>query len=167
MPLWARAACVGSGVGWRVNAKGKPRFMALALHPPPSRDRVARLRTVYGRHSASRRGGVRRKRGRGGRDAREGQDIATAYPHAARPRSLANRYAMAATIGAMRPAPAELKVAQALIARVKAADPSLKRVDELLVCAAQSHVAMWADELGGVPDFALGRWARTSRGRSR
>jgi len=114
--------------------------MALALHPPPSRDRVARLRTVYGRHSASRRGGVRRKRGRGGRDAREGQDIATAYPHAARPRSLANRYAMAATIGAMRPAPAELEVAQALIARVKAADPSLKRVDELLVCAPHSRM---------------------------
>jgi len=62
----------------------------------------------------------------------------------------------------MRPAPAELEVAfstpSALIARVKAADPSIKRVDELLVCAA---VACRAGELGGVPDFALGRWART------
>ena len=39
------------------------------------------------------------------------------------------------------------------------------RSDELLVCAA---VACRADELGGVPrPFALGRWARTSRGRSR
>ena len=55
---------------------------------------------------------------------------------------------MAATIGAMRPTPAELEVARALIARVKAADPSIKRVDELLVCAA---VACRADELGGVP----------------
>ena len=48
-----------------------------------------------------------------------------------------------ATIGAMRPTPAELEVARALIARVKAADPSIKRVDELLACAAaapQSHV---------------------------
>ena len=65
---------------------------------------------------------------------------------------------MAATIGAMRPTPAELEVARALIARVKAADPSFKRVDELPVCAA---VACRADELGGVPGpFALGRWAR-------
>jgi hypothetical protein len=72
---------------------------------------------------------------------------------------------VAATIGAMRPTPAELEVARALIARVKAADPSIKRVDELLVCAA---VACRADELGGVPrPFALERWARTSRGRSR
>ena len=62
-----------------------------------------------------------------------------------------------ATIGAMRPTPAELEVARALIARVKAADPSIKRVDELLVWAI---VACRADELGGVPDFALGRWAR-------
>ena len=53
---------------------------------------------------------------------------------------------MAATIGAVRPTPAELEVARALIARVKAADPSIKRVDELLVCAA---VACRADELGG------------------
>ena len=53
---------------------------------------------------------------------------------------------VAATIGAMRPTPAELEVARALIARVKAADPSIKRVDELLVCAA---VACRADELGG------------------
>jgi hypothetical protein len=51
-----------------------------------------------------------------------------------------------ATISAMRPTPAELEVARALIARVKAADPSIKRVDELLVCAA---VACRADELGG------------------
>ena len=37
----------------------------------------------------------------------------------------------------------------------------IKRVDELLVCAA---VACRADELGGVPrPFALGRWARTYR----
>ena len=67
-------------------------------------------------------------------------------------------------IGAMWLNPAELEVARALIVRVKAADPSIKRVDELLVCAA---VACRADELGGVPDFALGRWARTSRGRSK
>ena len=53
---------------------------------------------------------------------------------------------VAVTIGAMRPTPAELEVARALIARVKAADPSIKRVDELLVCAA---VACRADELGG------------------
>ena len=46
----------------------------------------------------------------------------------------------------MRPTPAELEVARALIARVKATDPSIKRVDELLVCAA---VACRADELGG------------------
>ena len=45
-----------------------------------------------------------------------------------------------ATIGAMRPTPAELEVARALIARVKAADPSIKRVDELLVCGPLSHV---------------------------
>jgi hypothetical protein len=69
---------------------------------------------------------------------------------------------VAATIGAMRPTPGELEVARALIARVKAADPSIKRVDELLVCAA---VACRADELVAAPDFALGRWARTSRGR--
>jgi hypothetical protein len=56
---------------------------------------------------------------------------------------------VAATIGAMRPTPAELEVARALIARVKAADPSIKRVDELLVCAA---VACQAGELGGAPD---------------
>jgi hypothetical protein len=38
----------------------------------------------------------------------------------------------------MRPTPAELEVARALIARVKAADPSIKLVDELLVlCAAK------------------------------
>ena len=55
-------------------------------------------------------------------------------------------HGVAATIGAMRPTPAELEVARALIARVKAADPSIKRVDELLVCAA---VACRADELGG------------------
>ena len=53
---------------------------------------------------------------------------------------------VAVTIGAMRPTPAELEVARALIARVKAADPSIKQVDELLVCAA---VACRADELGG------------------
>jgi len=46
----------------------------------------------------------------------------------------------------MRLTPAELEVARALIARVKAADPSIKRVDELLVCVA---VACRADELGG------------------
>jgi len=40
---------------------------------------------------------------------------------------------------------------------VKATDPSIKRVDELLVWAT---VACQADELGGMPDFALGRWAR-------
>jgi hypothetical protein len=58
----------------------------------------------------------------------------------------------------MRPTPAELEVARALIARVKAADPSIKRVDELLVWAI---VACRADELGGVPRrFALGRWTR-------
>jgi hypothetical protein len=61
------------------------------------------------------------------------------------PRSVAcSLHGEAATIGAMRPTPAELEVARALIARVKAADPSIKRVDELLVCAA---VACRADEL--------------------
>ena len=68
---------------------------------------------------------------------------------------------MAATIGAMRPTPAELEVARALIARVKATDPSIKRVDELLCLLLCAAVACRADELGGVPDFALGRWART------
>jgi hypothetical protein len=48
---------------------------------------------------------------------------------------------VAATIGAMRPTPAELDVARALIARVKAADPSIKRVDELLVCAAVGRMS--------------------------
>ena len=48
----------------------------------------------------------------------------------------------------MRPTTVELEVARALIARVKAADPSIKRVDELLVCAA---VACRAGEFGGVP----------------
>jgi len=52
------------------------------------------------------------------------------------------------TTGAMRPTPAELEVARALIARVKAADSSIKRVDELLVCAA---VACRSGEFGGVP----------------
>ena len=47
-----------------------------------------------------------------------------------------------------RPTPAELKVVRALIARVMAADSSIKRVDELLVCAA---VACRAGEFGGVP----------------
>ena len=51
-------------------------------------------------------------------------------------------------IGAMWLNPAELEVARALIVRVKAADPSIKRVDELLVCAA---VACRAGEFGGVP----------------
>ena len=48
----------------------------------------------------------------------------------------------------MRPTPAELEVARELIARVKAADPSIKWVDEQLVCAA---VACRAGEFGGVP----------------
>ena len=48
----------------------------------------------------------------------------------------------------MLPTPAELEGARALIARVKAADPSIKRVDEQLVCAA---VACQAGEFGGVP----------------
>jgi len=48
---------------------------------------------------------------------------------------------VATTIGAMRPTPAELDVARALIARVKAADPSIKRVDELLVCAAVGRMS--------------------------
>ena len=52
------------------------------------------------------------------------------------------------TTGAMRPTPAELEVVRALIARVKAADSSIKRVDELLVCAA---VACRSGEFGGVP----------------
>ena len=49
---------------------------------------------------------------------------------------------------AMRPTAIELEVARTLLARVKAADPSIKRVDELLVCAA---VACRAGEFGGVP----------------
>ena len=65
---------------------------------------------------------------------------------APRVRGLLQPRSVAATIGAMRPTPAELEVARALIARVKATDPSIKRVDELLVCAA---VACRADELGG------------------
>jgi len=40
----------------------------------------------------------------------------------------------------MRSTPAELEVARALIARVKATDPSIKRVDELLVWATVAHV---------------------------
>jgi hypothetical protein len=46
-------------------------------------------------------------------------------------------HGVAATIGAMRGRlQPELEVARALIARVKAAGPSIKQVDELLVCAA-------------------------------
>jgi hypothetical protein len=63
---------------------------------------------------------------------------------APRSRGLAQPRSVAATIGAMRPTPAELEVARALIARVKATDTSIKRVDELLVCAA---VACRVDEL--------------------
>ena len=48
----------------------------------------------------------------------------------------------------MRPTAAELEVARALIAKVKAADSSIKKADELLVCAA---VACQAGEFGGVP----------------
>ena len=48
----------------------------------------------------------------------------------------------------MRPTAAELEVARALIAKVKAADSSIKKADELLVCAA---VACRAGEFGGVP----------------
>ena len=48
---------------------------------------------------------------------------------------------MAATIGAMRPTPAELEVARALIARVKAADPSMPSSGSTSCwCAPQSHV---------------------------
>jgi hypothetical protein len=57
----------------------------------------------------------------------------------------------------MRPTPAELDVARALIARVKAADPSIKRVvsgSTSCWCAPQSD-ACRADELGGVPDMRL------------
>ena len=50
-------------------------------------------------------------------------------------RGLLSLHGVAASIGAMRPTPAELEVARALIARVKATDPSIKRVDELLVWA--------------------------------
>ena len=46
----------------------------------------------------------------------------------------------------MQPTPAEVEVARALIARVK--DSSIKRVEELLVCAA---VACRASEFGCVP----------------
>ena len=45
----------------------------------------------------------------------------------------------AATIGAMRPTPAEIEVARALIARVKAADPSINGSTSCW-CAPQSHV---------------------------
>ena len=65
----------------------------------------------------------------------------------------------------MRPTPAELEVARALIARVKAADSSIKRIDELLWCAPQSHVDQ--ESLAACRRLALGRWARTSRGRRR
>jgi hypothetical protein len=48
---------------------------------------------------------------------------------------------VAATIGAMRPTPAELEVARALIARVKAADPSMPSSGSTSCwCAPQSHV---------------------------
>ena len=69
---------------------------------------------------------------------------------------------LAATIGAMRPTPAELEVARALIARVKATDPSIKRVDELLWCAPQSHAGQTSLAACPTCDFALGRWARSS-----
>ena len=50
----------------------------------------------------------------------------------------------------MRPTPAELEVARALITRVK--DSSIKRVEELLVCAAHgAAVACRASEFGCVP----------------
>ena len=55
--------------------------------------------------------------------------------------------------GAMRPTTDELEVARAYIVRMKAADSTIKRVDELLVCAA---VACRAGEFGGVPT-ACGR----------
>ena len=61
---------------------------------------------------------------------------------------MCRRFPWPTTTGAMRPTPAELEVARALIARVKAADSSIKRVDELLVCAA---VACRSGEFGGVP----------------
>ena len=48
----------------------------------------------------------------------------------------------------VRPTAAELDVARALIARAKAADPSIKKADELLVCAA---VAYRAGEFNKVP----------------
>ena len=50
--------------------------------------------------------------------------------------------------GPERPTAAELEVARALIKRMKAADSSLKKADELLVCAA---VACRAGEFDGVP----------------
>lgn len=47
-----------------------------------------------------------------------------------------------------RPTADELQTARALIARLKAADSSIKKADELLICAA---VAYRAGEFGGVP----------------
>ena len=48
-----------------------------------------------------------------------------------------------------RPTAAELELARALIAKVKAADPSVKKADELLVCAAK--IAYRAGEFDKVP----------------
>jgi hypothetical protein len=48
----------------------------------------------------------------------------------------------------VRPTAAELEVARALITRMKAADPSLKKADEILVCAA---IVCRAGEFDGVP----------------
>ena len=62
----------------------------------------------------------------------------------------------------MRPTPAELEVARALIARVKAADSSIKRVDELLEHTKSNtetkkvrNCARWLGVVGSAPG-ALG-----------
>ena len=58
----------------------------------------------------------------------------------------------------MRPNPAGVEVARALIARVKAADSIIKRADELLVCAA---VASRSGEFGGVPTVCARAMGKT------
>ena len=78
---------------------------------------------------------------------------------APRIRGLLQPRSVAATIGAMRPTPAELEVARALIARVEAADPSIKRAPTS--CCGVRRSRMSGRRAWRRPTFnALGRWAR-------
>ena len=58
----------------------------------------------------------------------------------------------------MRPTQAELEVARAYIVRVRSTDPSIKKADELLVCAA---VACRAGECGSVPTVCARMMGKT------